>query len=131
MTVTVLLDTHVLIWLTAAPERLSSPALQAIDEANDLAVAAITWFELAWLIAHDRIEPPVPGRAWMEELAQRVRTMTVTPAIADTAVSLPDSFPEDPADRLIYATALEYGWPLVTGDQRLRNHSRRSGVTVW
>lgn len=44
------------------------------------------------------------------------------PAIAATAVGLPDTFPGDPADRLIYATAVERGWRLVTKDRRLRDH---------
>jgi PIN domain nuclease of toxin-antitoxin system len=38
-------------------------------------------------------------------------------------------FPGDPADRLIYATAVEHGVKLVTKDQRLRMHNR--SVAVW
>jgi len=41
----------------------------------------------------------------------------VTPAIATIAVKLPSSFPADPADRLIYAIAIEQGWPLITIEQ--------------
>jgi PIN domain nuclease of toxin-antitoxin system len=44
----------------------------------------------------------------------------MTPAIAGAAVSLPSSFPRDPADRLIYATAIEHGLDLVTKDQEIR-----------
>lgn len=53
------------------------------------------------------------------------------PAIAATALSLPSSFPGDPADRLIYATAIENGWPLVTKDQGLRKHRHPHPVAVW
>ena len=55
----------------------------------------------------------------------------MTPAIAHTAVSLPSSFPGDPADRLIYATAIEQGWPLITKDQRLRRYRHPRPVAVW
>jgi len=41
----------------------------------------------------------------------------VTPAIATIAVKLPSSFPADPADRLIYAIAIEQGWPLITKEE--------------
>ena len=35
------------------------------------------------------------------------------------------------ADRLIYATAVEHGWQLVTKDNRLRRHRHPRSVTVW
>jgi PIN domain nuclease of toxin-antitoxin system len=43
-----------------------------------------------------------------------------TPEIAALAVQLPSSFPKDPADRLIAATAMAEGAPLVTADERIR-----------
>ena len=51
-----------------------------------------------------------------------VVTVGITPAIADTTASLPSSFPGDPADRLIHATAIERGWHLVTKDGELLAH---------
>jgi PIN domain nuclease of toxin-antitoxin system len=73
----------------------------------------------------------MPTRFWLEQLADQIRTVSITPAIADTAVSLPRSFPGDPADRLIYATAVENGWRLVTRDDRLRAHQYPRPVTLW
>jgi PIN domain nuclease of toxin-antitoxin system len=128
---TVLLDTHVVQWWSAEPERLSAIATKTLAEADQLAVAAITWFELAWLATHERIIVTIPVRSWLERLADGVVTLGVTPAIAATAVALPSSFPGDPADRLIYATAVEHGWRLVTKDRRLRGHRHPSPVTVW
>lgn len=128
---TVVLDTHVIQWWSAEPDRLSRPAMRAITGADVLAVAAITWFELAWLATHQRISVTIPIRSWLEQLSGQVRTVGITPAIADTAVSLPASFPGDPADRLIYATAVEQGWRLVTKDHRLREHRHPRAVTVW
>jgi PIN domain nuclease of toxin-antitoxin system len=127
----VLLDSHVLHWWAAEPDRLSRAAGAAVDRADELAVASITWFELAWLARHDRIVVGIPIRSWLERLAESVRTIGTTPAIADTALSLPASFPGDPADRIIFATAIEHGLTLVTKDRRLRTHRSARDVALW
>jgi PIN domain nuclease of toxin-antitoxin system len=121
----------VIHWWSAEPHRLSDAGAKALEEAEELAVAAISWFELAWLAKHERILLTVPIRSWLEGLASRVRTVGITPAVADTAVSLPSSFPGDPADRLIFATAVEHGWRLVTMDRRIIEHPHPSAITVW
>jgi PIN domain nuclease of toxin-antitoxin system len=41
------------------------------------------------------------------------------------------TFPGDPADRLIYATAIEQGVRLVTKDRRLRAHRHPRPLTLW
>ena len=126
-----LLDTHAVHWWTAERERVSERATEAIRAADEVLVADITWLELAWLVRADRIRIAVPVRSWLEQIASGVRTIGITPAIAAAAASLPASFPKDPADRLIYATAIETGSRLVTKDGRLRRH-RHPGVTiVW
>lgn len=127
-----LVDTHVLHWWSAEPERLSTPAVAALEDAEELAVAAITWYELGWLAVRGRISVGLPVGTWLGQLASSVRTAALTPAIAATAVGLPHTFPGDPADRLIYATAVEHGWRLVTKDDRLRRHSGAPSVpTIW
>lgn len=128
---TVILDSHVVHWWSSEPDRVSAAASRAISEADELAVADISWFELAWLAKHERIVVTVPIPAWLQQLAAQVRTIPVTPAIAAAAVALRASFPGDPADRLIYATAVEHGWRLITKDQRLRAHRHPSPVTLW
>jgi len=128
---TLLLDTHVVQWWSAEPERLSRAATRAVEEADELAVAAISWFELAWLARHERIVMTIPIRSWVEQLALQVRTVALSIPIADTASSLPTSFPGDAADRLIYATAIEHGWRLVTKDRRLRAHRHPRPLALW
>jgi PIN domain nuclease of toxin-antitoxin system len=93
---TVLLDTHVVQWWSAEPERLSDAATKTLAGADQLAVAAISWFELAWLAAHERIIVTIPVRSWLERLAEGLQTLGVTPAIAAAAVALPSSFPGEP-----------------------------------
>jgi len=128
---TLLLDTHVLHWLNAEPERLSQAASEAIDSADELAVASMTWLELAWLATHERIITRKPMQAWLDGMAADVRSVPITPAIAATAVSLPSSFPADPADRVIFATAVEHGWQIVTKDQRMRRYPQTRPMTIW
>lgn len=126
-----LLDTHAVHWWSAEPSRLSRTAQRALDAAEEMLVAAITWHELAWLARHERIVLDIPIRSWLEELSANVRTVGLTPAIADTAVSLPSSFPRDPADRLIYASAIERGAKLVTKDKAIAEHDAPRSLVLW
>lgn len=128
---TVLLDSHVLHWWSSEPERLSRAASRAVSRADQLAVASVTWYELAWLARHERIVVTMPIRSWLDRLSEQVRTISTTPAVAATAVALPSSFPGDPVDRIIYATAIESGCALVTKDDRLRRHQHPSTKTIW
>lgn len=126
-----LLDTHVVHWWSAEPERVSARARKALEAADELAVASISWFELAWMARHERITLNIPIRSWLEGLAAQVRTLGLTPAIADTAVALPASFPGDRADRLIYATAVEHHVKLVTKDRALLDHPHPRSPALW
>jgi PIN domain nuclease of toxin-antitoxin system len=128
---TVLLDTHAMHWWSSEPGRLSVAAAEAITNADELAIAAVSWFELAWLVQRNRITVALPARAWLERLASQIRTIDATPAIAVTAAELPRSFPPDPSDRVIYATAIEHGLQLVTRDEQMRQHPYPRQITVW
>lgn len=127
----VVLDSHVLHWWAVDSSRVSRRATEAITGADELLVSDITWWELAWLATHERISVTLPVASWLGQLGAQVRTVPITTAIALTAVSLPSSFPGDPADRLIYATALETGQQLVTKDERLRAYRAPRAVTIW
>lgn len=127
----ILLDTHALLWWTAEPHRLSKAAVSAIEGADGLAVAAVTWYELGWLAHHGRVSVAIPIRTWLTELSRDVHTLPLTPSIAETAVALPETFPGDPADRLIFATAVEHGLRLVSKDRHLRSHAHPRRIVVW
>ena len=98
------IDSHVVHWWSADPERLSVAAVREIEAADEVAVDSTTGFELAWLARHNRITISVPVRSWLEGLAEDLRTVPTAPAIAKTAAALPASFSGDPADR--YSTAI-------------------------
>ena len=65
---------------------------------------------------------------------RRSTTAPLTPEAAAWAGQLGrDTFPGDPADRLIYATARDLRVPLVSKDGRLRGHADRTGdlEVIW
>ncbi|HWC47697.1 MAG TPA: type II toxin-antitoxin system VapC family toxin [Solirubrobacterales bacterium] len=126
-----LLDTHVVHWWSAEPDRISRPARRVLKAADELLIAAISWYELAWLAERQRLVIDMPIRSWLEDLGTHLRTVSITPAIADSAASLPSSFPRDPSDRIIYATAIEHGVKLVTKDQAIADHDKARSLVVW
>ncbi len=126
------LDTHVLIWMSSDPKRLSKKARDAISEARQatgIAVASITLWELAWLAENHRIQVAGSVEAFVRESVSRVIVMPMTPEVVALAVRLPDAFPKDPADRLIAATAIVDAIPLITADEHIRQ--AKLAQTIW
>ncbi|MEO8469493.1 MAG: type II toxin-antitoxin system VapC family toxin [Chloroflexota bacterium] len=127
----VVLDTHALLWWATEPERMSERAAAALRAADELVVAPVTWWELAWLVQRRRLRISKPLRGWLHELASGVRTAVLTPAVATSSAELPGTFPKDPFDRLIYATAIENGLQLVSADRAIQAHDPGGHVVVW
>lgn len=128
----ILLDTHVLIWLALEPQKLSQKAKEAITEARKssfLTIAGITLWEIAWLVENSRIRTTMSVGSFVRECAAKVRVIPISPEIAARAVGFPDSYPKDPQDRLIGATALVEGMPLVTRDKFIKKS--RLVPVIW
>jgi PIN domain nuclease of toxin-antitoxin system len=128
----ILLDTHVIVWAVAEPKRLSSAANIAIRQAlkdGGLAVAAITLWELAVLVARGRIQGYGTVDDSVRLLTQGLIVKPITAGIAAIASQFPPEYPRDPADRLIGATAKAEGIPLLTRDERLRANPLLQ--TIW
>lgn len=118
----ILLDTHILIWLLIAPEKLSSKARKAIVAARKsgpLAVSAISLWEIAWLAENRRIAIDISVESFVKKCASYVEVLPITAQIAVRSVQFPDSYPRDPQDRLIGATAIVEGIRLLTNDTQV------------
>jgi PIN domain nuclease of toxin-antitoxin system len=116
----IVLDTHAWIWWESDRDLLSSPARKALGRTREYGVSAMSVFEVAMLVERGRLRLDRLPLAWLREaLAQsRCSLFPLTPEIAVRAVGLSTAL-GDPADRLIAATALEHGCPLVTKDARM------------
>jgi PIN domain nuclease of toxin-antitoxin system len=130
----ILLDTHVATWLARRPERLSRIARKAIERESrsaGLAVASVSLMELAQMAAQGEVRIPGTPSAWLREFVTQscLAVRELTTDIAAVAAYLPETFPKDPFDRLIAATAIVERMALVTSDHRIR----ASGVvkTIW
>lgn len=119
-------DTHVLLFSAMEPERLSSDAARVLAvgaEVGHLVCADISLWEIAMLHSRGRLQvPPEVGLAELvsDILASlQMQILPITPRIA--ALSQEPLFSHgDPADRLIAATAIATGLPLISMDSRLR-----------
>jgi PIN domain nuclease of toxin-antitoxin system len=118
----ILLDTHCLLWLDQAVERMSRRARRLVDAASragDLGVSAISFWEVAMLVAKQRLRISQPLASWRREwLQQGVVELPMTGAIGIDAALLA-TFHTDPADRWIVATAREIDAVLLTADDRI------------
>lgn len=130
----ILLDTHVLLWLAAEPERLSRRAASAIRRAlrsGGIAIASISLWEIAMLFSEGRIRSRGTIEASIEGLLRGTGATLreITPAVAALATQFPADFSADPADRLIAATARDGGLTLITRDDQMRSSPLLR--TIW
>jgi PIN domain nuclease of toxin-antitoxin system len=118
----IVLDTHAWLWWIANPKLLSKRARSTIESADALGVCSISGWELATLVRKQRLELDRPVSEWVSQaLAEEgIRELTVSAEIAVMAGSFGDDFQGDFADRLIAATSLFHGAPLLTRDEALR-----------
>ncbi len=125
------LDTHVWMWWADEDPRLSDDARGEIEASDEVAVSAISVWELATLERLGRLRLLPDLRLWIRRALALPHTSPrpVTPEIALVAGMLPPPFPGDPADRVIYATALTEGARLVTADRRIARHDPER--VVW
>ena len=116
----ILVDTHVLVWARAARDRLSTPARLAIESAGSVVISDITLWELAMLLDKGRLSIDRPVSTYLAEVSASVTVLPITAAVASKVTDLPDGFPADPADRIIYATAQVHDLELVSADRSIR-----------
>jgi PIN domain nuclease of toxin-antitoxin system len=99
------------------------------DTGEGLGVSDISLLEIATLERKRRIALNVTLETFLWEVEQRFTILPITGPICARTLSLPSNYPDDPADRVIGATALVQGIHLVTADEEIRRSKAVS--TVW
>ena len=129
----ILVDTHVVVWLAFDKSRLSKKARAAIDDArtkeDGLAISDITLLELARLASKGRIRIDISLESFLEEVETRFAVLPISGRACTRAVGLPATFPKDPVDRIIVATALVEGLSLISADREI--HRSKVVHTIW
>lgn len=118
----ILLDTHAALWLISDSDSLGKQSRQIAQSAaadNQLSISAVSFWEIALLIAKRRLRPPAPVQEMRRQiLSEGATELPLTGEIAIQAAEL-DGLHGDPADRFIAATAIAHDATLVTADRRL------------
>ncbi len=118
----IVLDTHAWVWWVGETGDLSRTAERAISEAEEIGISTISCLEVAMLVARGRLELTPDVKSWVAaalampnvvELELDARTATHAGGLDRK------TFPGDPADRIIYATALKCGTRLVSRDTNI------------
>ncbi len=130
----IVLDTHTLVWWVSSDQCLSANAKAAIDKEVDggqVIVSAISAWEIAMLVERGRLVLSMDVGSWLATVAQieAVRFVPVDVEIGVKSVNLPGDFHNDPADRMIVATARKLAAPLVTKDEKIQAYAHVR--TIW
>jgi len=122
----ILMDTCAIIWDALEQQRITPVALKAINNAdahNALIVSDISIWEISMLIKRGRIEVATTPANFINLFLQsrNISVISISPEIAELSVSFGSEMNNDPADRIIAATAVIQNAQLVTADTNLLN----------
>lgn len=130
----IVIDTHVLIWWLDRPEKLSTSAQKAIERSSkerEIIISTISTWEIYLLIKRKKLTLSQEVDTWVQNV-ENLRSVFFVPIdnlIASKSVQLPEPIHKDPADRIIIATALINGAPLITNDRRILKYPHVQ--TIW
>ena len=129
----ILVDTHVVLWQALEPARISRKAAGVIEETRHsgqgLAISDMTLLEIAVIESKSRIHLSASLETFLTEVESRFVVLPITGRVCVRAMGLPVTYPKDPADRIIGATALVEGIPLITADSDIRKS--KALPTIW
>jgi PIN domain nuclease of toxin-antitoxin system len=115
--VSLLLDTHVLLWWLAASSRLPQAARDAIGACEDVYVSAATAWEIAIKSSQGKLD--FPGGLEEQLLENQFQPLPISIPHAMAAAALPLHH-RDPFDRMLIAQARMESLTLLTSDAKLK-----------
>jgi PIN domain nuclease of toxin-antitoxin system len=110
----ILVDTHLVLWARVAPERLTTGERRALDDARSCYVSAVSLWEIAMLMALDRISQDHRLLA----VPDGFELLPVLPDHCKALVALP-RLHRDPFDRMLIAQARAEHLALLTRDSAI------------
>ena len=117
-----LLDTNALIWI-GTEARLEAGAVQALNiaaqDGTPVTVSPYSAWEIGLLTARNRIRLPSEPATWFKTIlkAGKLKLAPLTPDILIASSFLPGTPPNDPADRIIIASARSTDTTIITRDR--------------
>jgi PIN domain nuclease of toxin-antitoxin system len=120
--VKVLLDTCAILWCVSDPSRLGPQSREILSRSNTVIYySAISAAEIACLSGRGRITLDRHWRLWFTYFTELNGwgALDISLDVLFEAYSLPEQFHQDPADRIIVATARCHDLVIVTADQRI------------
>lgn len=114
----VVLDTHIWYWwINVEHHRLSKTMLAVIEQADEVAISAVSCLEMTWLVKKQSIILPHPLADWFDYSIEQsgLISLPVTREIAALSGQLPEHH-KDPLDRIIIATAILNSAKLISID---------------
>lgn len=130
---TLLLDTHVWVWLMNRDVRLGKRALRRIEQgvpSGDLRVSIISVWEVAMLENKERLTFTESCEDWTASAltAPGIHLIELTTKVAISSTRLPGEFHGDPADRILIATARDTDAVLITADKAILRYAKTGHV---
>lgn len=129
-----LLDTCAALWIVAG--EIAQATVDALSEARNAGLPAyvspITAWEIGLLARKGRFKSHYTPQRWFELLMDTPDTVLAEmPAkILIDASFLPGDLHSDPADRIIAATAREYGFTVMTRDRALLKYAKEGHLSA-
>jgi PIN domain nuclease of toxin-antitoxin system len=131
----VLLDTCAAIWI-AENEKLAPQAIEVLGDVHQAGlptyVSPITAWEIGMLVSRGRLKLLITPRRWFGRLLEipSVQLADMSTDLLIASSFLPGKPPRDPSDRIIAATARNYGCILLTRDRALLEYGEQGHVRV-
>jgi PIN domain nuclease of toxin-antitoxin system len=128
----IILDTHIWYWWTNSEhEKLSKTILNTIEEADEVAISAVSCLEITWLVKKQQLTLACELSEWFDFAIEKsgLISVPVSREIATLSGQLPEHH-KDPLDRIIIATAILNSANLISVDGKFPLYQELNGLLI-